>query len=228
MKLNHFHIIGSLGLLSLFSACSEKKRENTSSNNAPVTQFITSDGVNREGLMRWLNDNKPKLEREREMDEVQYTLRYQPKEYMALLESGFNAPDSIVRKDLQHYTGMQSFNLRIAIKDYQFEALKYHVKGDQAYDARVKYCAFTMQNDISLLLDGKDTIPCCLFHFERSFDASPVCTFMIGFSQEMIDKKNKNYHDATIMFYDRLFDKGIIKFRFERNDIDNLQLISAI
>ena len=72
-----------------------------------------------------------------------------------------------------------------------------------------------MQKDISLL-DGKDTVPCDLYHFERAYDVSPSATILLGFTAS---KKTKN--DKTLIIYDRTFNKGTVKFLFKASELNN-------
>src|SRR5256885_770874 len=83
------------------------------------------------------------------------------------------------------------------------------ISSDEEYSDRVNYCAFKFQNDISLY-DGKDSIPCSLFHFERAFDIVPYGKFILGFA-----KSNHPENAETFIVYDKIFHKGLIKFTFD-------------
>jgi hypothetical protein len=77
----------------------------------------------------------------------------------------------------------------------------------------VAYSAFEMQKDI-YLVDGMDTLPCVMFHFERSFDVTPFGHFSIAFE----NSGNRRFTEKQIVFTDRLFNNGTIKFLFQSED----------
>jgi len=108
-----------------------------------------------------------------------------------------------------NFEDLQYFDLRIEVKDHNSEFIKYDLESPQQYEERVKYCSFEMQHDIKLI-DGKDTLECVLFHFERAFNVVPYGHFILGFET----KNKKVIEGKTLCFDDHLFNQGIIKFTY--------------
>lgn len=112
---------------------------------------------------------------------------------------------------------MQYFDLKILLKDNEGELLKAGLNSREEYDRRVKYFSFGMQQDIRLV-DGQDTLPCVMYHFERAYDVTPVCTLLLGF--ERADKNAER--PKTLLFYDKVFNNGLLKFTFKENRLQTL------
>jgi hypothetical protein len=117
---------------------------------------------------------------------------------------------------------MQYYNLRIELKDGTGELLKHGATSAADYKGRVNYFAFAMQNDIKLV-EGDDTVPCLLFHYERAYDVAPYGTFLLAFP---LPKNSKT--DRTLIFTDHGFNKGIIKFFYRGADINNQPQLEVI
>ena len=73
-----------------------------------------------------------------------------------------------------------------------------------------------MQNDLFLVRD-QDTIPCSLYHFERTYNIAPYCTLLLGF-----DKKFKKFSSYQILYVDRLFSNKIITFNFLKESFERI------
>ena len=67
-----------------------------------------------------------------------------------------------------------------------------------------------MDKDIYLVV-GNDTIPCATYQWERGFDASKKLVFQLVFSKK---QWKQNVNSFQLVFYDRVFNNGIIKFFF--------------
>jgi hypothetical protein len=102
------------------------------------------------------------------------------------------------------------------LNDGSTELLKYKNTSAQQYSDRVNYFAFGMQNDIALV-DGNDTLHCDLYHYERAYDVAPSATMLLGFAK----KNGSDRKDKTLIFYDRTFNKGMLKFKFAASTLYN-------
>lgn len=76
------------------------------------------------------------------------------------------------------------------------------------YDDSIKYLAFVLNKDIKAVTSRGDTINCLGVHFERNFNIAPFKRVILYFSG--IDENEK----IQLIYNDRLFGKGIIKFNF--------------
>ncbi len=112
---------------------------------------------------------------------------------------------------------MEYYDFTISITSGQGELLKYNLTSATQYEDRVKYFAFEMQQYLKLVEDG-DTIPCTLFHFERTYDIASYSKFLLGFEKG----KNQKPKERVFTFYDKIFNKGLIKFTYTDEDFNNI------
>lgn len=119
-------------------------------------------------------------------------------------------------KELQYYT------LKLGILGGEFNVSNYEVSDNATQQERLNYLSFAMQKDIKLV-EGKDTLNCALYHFERSYDITPYRTFVLAFQQKEINKGK----DKTLILDLAYFKTGPIKLNFKGADlvrIPNLKL----
>jgi len=81
------------------------------------------------------------------------------------------------------------------------------------YEDAVKYMAFTIQKDFTVVTSSNDTIQCAGVQFERNFKVAPFKRALLYFG-------NINPDDQIQLIYnDELFGNGIIKFKFKETPI---------
>ncbi|NQY30180.1 MAG: hypothetical protein HRT69_12010 [Flavobacteriaceae bacterium] len=81
------------------------------------------------------------------------------------------------------------------------------------YTEAVKYMAFTIQKDFTVVTSSQDTISCAGVQFERNFKVAPFKRALLYFG-------NINPDDQIQLIYnDELFGNGIIKFKFKETPI---------
>ena len=113
--------------------------------------------------------------------------------------------------------------MKVEIENTEGEFIRYGNPSAEEYSHRINYCSFQMQKDI-FLVEGDDTLACGLFHFERTYDIAPYATFLLGFPL----KKEKQNKDKVLVFNDRLFNKGTMRFVFKNEDIKKTPLLKTI
>ncbi|HEY4798222.1 MAG TPA: hypothetical protein VII99_04010 [Bacteroidia bacterium] len=205
----------------MFSACSEKENSSTLS-KSEVKWEKEAEGkeLSKAEYKTWIGSQANPMLFKKKIQDIEYSLRYLPSDYLALREAGKDAKDSLIQQAKKHYSDLIYFEFNISVPDINYEAIKYNLPGGQQkiseYDRRVSYCSFGIQKDISLVTDKGDSIPCSIVQFERSFDVAPVCTFQLAFAQQEMEKVKS---EVTYTFHDNLFNKGIIKFSFSKADL---------
>jgi hypothetical protein len=168
--------------------------------------------------VQWMQDPENGIKKEKTIDDVIFSALYKPSEYIICMEEKKDQlTDSLVKKRQEEFSDMEYFDLTIALESGQGELLKHGLTSIAQYDERVQYFAFEMQKDIKLVEDG-DTIPCGLYHFERAYDVAPYSKFMLGF----VKNKKTGSKERTLVFYDRVFNKGLIKFTYTDEDFNNI------
>ena len=172
-----------------------------------------------EKLISYVSTPENGYYKEKEIDEIKFSALLKPIDYIKAFEKIKTGAANIADDD-----DLQYFDLRIEVKDFSMEFLKYNLASTGDYAQRVAYCAYEMQNDI-YLIDGNDTLPCVFYHFERTFNVVPFGHFILAFSPS----KNKEFIRAkTLVYYDKLFNKGLIKMTFLPHDLIKVpKLINA-
>lgn len=187
--------------------------KNYSKDNMTVQEFLT-----------WCSDKNNKLNKSKDIADLRFNLSYFPAPSMAFLELRTESYDfPKFQEACNHYSDMTYFNFRLEIIDGTGELLKYKLQSPAQYDGRVKYMSFEMQKDI-YLVQGKDTLLPGLFHFERVFEVAPYSTVMLAFDNK---KFNKN-EEFTVIYNDKLFEKGFVKFNYKNKQLINLPNISGL
>ena len=184
-------------------------------NNLPITEFAN-----------WVADKTNDLVKNKTISDVNYQIAFLPKDYLVYteLKNEDFTPEKFdaARKN---YTGMTYFKFRIEVKNAGVggELLKYKISSPAQYNARINYMSFKMQNDI-FIVQGNDTLYPGMYHFERIYEIAPFATVMLAFD----DKKFKPENEFTVVYNDRLFNKGFIKYNYSPKQLIDLPNIPGV
>ena len=147
----------------------------------------------------WCSDPENGLVTKKESGKFKFELEYRPQELVALQ----NLNDDISNKDafdneLRELSGFQFFNFKISGKGTT-DFLKTGVSDQSEYYQRLAYFSSFAQPDF-FLVEGKDTLACSMYHFERNYGISPFQTILLGFdnSKTSIEDKKLIYEDKTL------------------------------
>lgn len=204
-------------LLVLVAGCNRAVKEE--GGNAPIA-LSEAKQLNFESpieLVAYVNNTENGYLREKEIDNIRFSALYKPLDYIMACENLKDHPAALQVEDLQY------IDFRIEVKDFNKEFLKYDLDSPKGYYERVDYCAFKMQNDLKLV-DGKDTLPCVLFNFERAYDVVPFGHFQAAFPTE----NTGLLCNKTLIYYDRLFGKGLVKLTFKPNDLIKVPKLAKV
>lgn len=176
-------------------------------------------------LVRWVQAEANGFRQTKTLDEIDFVLQYKPSAYLVCQElKSDSIPKKLYQEKLKQYTGIHYFELKIRLNNEMNELLKHKIKSSQDYKNRVEYYSFNMCKDLCLVV-GSDTIPCTHFHFERSFEASPNSTFLVGFP---INERTRKIDELTFVYRERIFEKGVVKFTFNINKLVNIPKLKTI
>lgn len=179
---------------------------NFSGENAPSVQVSE---LNPSELVKYVQSAENGLKHQVKSSELIYTALYKPVDYVICMEEGSEEISKQTadtkRKELEE---MQYIDLKIETPEGEF----LQNGNPEDYSRKINYCSFNMQKDIKLI-EGSDTLPCGMFHFERTNDIVPYATFLLGFPVKNRDK------DKILVINDKLFDKGMIRLIFKSTDI---------
>jgi len=160
-------------------------------------------------LVEWSNKSE-QVFKHKKIGEFEFNLKHLSADMMALQElRGKVTDEKMLNETRQHYSELMYFKLNIQNPNYHKELLKYNLETGDDYSRRINYFSFEINRDL-LLTNGKDTVPCALHEFERTFNLESGLNFVMAFPR--IDTK-KEY---TVIYQDQLFKNGTIKFHFDQ------------
>lgn len=169
--------------------------------------------------IEWIENEENGLNTSKSFDDISFHLLFKPVDYIIakeLLNKGIKKED--VFKRSKELGDMQYFTLRIkSLKSN--ELLKAGIKSENEYYQRLEYFMGYMQNDL-YLIEGKDTIPCGMNHFERNYGLAPYNNFIIAFSKTI----NSN-EDKIFVYDDKVLGTGKVMMKIEAKDINNIPSI---
>lgn len=201
-----------IALFVMAASCSQPSGNVMSS---AELQAVAGREMNVQEFNDWFAATENPHTRSQQVGDKTYRLVHLPAQLLALREAGKDAGDSALKAAETLYSELEYFRLEITGTTAKGELLKQDVGNAGEYQRRVSYSAFGMEKDIVLVADGTDSIPCALFHFERSFDVAPVASFMIAFDRKRVTAADK----LTFVFHDDLFRNGLLKFSFTKEEL---------
>ncbi len=220
--MNKLILIYSFLLAILLYGCSSVQENDTNklANSISKIGLPEKTALSPDEYMIWTGQPDNLLIREKNISEFNYKIKYLPTEQLIISDLKKSDKEINARNIAElekEYDGMEYFEMRIQIDNYNDELAKYQISDVSEYQTRIAYMAFTMKNNITLSTELKETIPCKLFHFERTYGITPYTTFLFAFSKEDI----ANAYDRTVIYDDELFNKGRLKFNWS---FENMEL----
>lgn len=182
-------------LLFLLGGC-----QSTSEQLAPASYLSWMEGADH----GWLES--------KELGDFEFEVFLHPQEYQLLKETPKGSVMNQAEWDslLAQPQAYQYATLRIKSTDGQTPVLRNGVNSQHEYEARIAYLAFAIQQDLSIT-QGEETVPCRLFHFERSFDLAPFITCTMAFPAF------KEPGAIQFQFNDQHFGNGPVRLAFSQD-----------
>jgi hypothetical protein len=166
----------------------------------------------------WIENTDNGLSIKKEIADFEFRLIYKPIDYVIAYEykKGGLQKDSIVKRK-EHLKNYQYYTLKIK-STTDNELMRAGIQSDNEYYERLEYFTSNMQDDM-VLVDGKDTLPCVLYHFERNYGVSPYNTMVMAFEDKV--KQNEKTNDKLFIYDDKILGTGKIAIKINGTDIDN-------
>lgn len=203
-------IMLSAFVISCASDTEEKNDDPQKSRMVHVTETVTADE-----FVTWCSNEDNQLSKTKTISEMMYKVIFLPPESMAYMELKTGSYDlETFRKTSESYKDMSYFNFRLQLDNAGGEILKHNLRSPGHYDERVKYVSFYMERDL-YLIQGTDTIYPGLYHFERAYEVVPFLTVMLAFDNKKFDREK----EFTLVYNDKLFEKGLIKFNYQNRQL---------
>lgn len=173
------------------------------------------------GYIRYIESAESGLHIQKESGKVRFSIQYKPIEYLALQNDPAHDPGKAGAQS-EDLKGFLYFNFCIGSSDGS--SLLEGTDNSAEHFERLNYCEFSMQNDFTLVI-GKDTVPCGMYHFERSYNLSPNNNFILAFP----DKNSyKNQADLSLVYTDHLFGTGKSVFTIKARDLENIPALKTL
>lgn len=139
--------------------------------------------------------------------DINYTATEVPLQYYLLK----NNPDDLKKVDSLYQINSKERVIEVEFQHTgQTDLLKQEYTR-RSYEEAVKYMAFAIEKDFSVVTSSNDTISCSGVNFERNFKVAPFKRVLLYFNNVNPDDNIK------LIYQDQLFGNGIIKFNL--NDI---------
>lgn len=162
--------------------------------------------------IEYINDPNNGLIVSQEINEMKFTSSFQPPILINELikKRGLQSVD--VSSDL-------SFKVKIEMID-KSDVIKKDVSQSGQYFYRLQYLNTEMQKDFKII-SNNDSLPCKLLNYEYFEGITPYLIVNIS-----MPKPNKNNNESIVLIYnDKLWDKGLMKFTFNKEKLFTLPRI---
>jgi hypothetical protein len=181
------------------------------------------ESMRAEELIVFVEDEANPFSAKKKIGDIAYSVQYKPHDYIIALE---NISKPLSAKNIEsrrsEIKDMDYFTLRIKSDDFKGEMLRYRIQDGDEYYSRLQYYMSAMQKDVYLKC-GKDSLPCLLYHFERTFGIAPDLVFSLGFERSA----TKAPDDRVFVFEDRIFGGGTIKINFNKEIFSDYPKLKA-
>ncbi len=205
-QLYGFAVVTLYALSGCNSGSDDKGSDPQKSHLVHVTEAVSADE-----FVSWCSNEENQLSKSKAISEMIYRVNFLPAESMAYTELKTSQYDlETFQKTSESYKSMSYFNFRLQLNNGNGELLKYKVNSPAHYEERIKYVSFYMEKDL-YLVQGNDTVYPGIYHFERTYEVVPFITVMLAFDNTKFDKEK----EFTIVYNDKLFEKGLVKFTYQ-------------
>lgn len=155
------------------------------------------------------------------IDGFEFSLLYKPCEYIALMQDKDESMSkAALDEKIKPMEGMQYYTFTIKTESGQ-ELMREGINAENEYYERLDYIVSYMQNDLTLI-DGKDTLPCTLFHYERNYNVAPQNNFVLGFEKPKAAAGANAATDKTLVFNDQILGIGKLMLTINSSAIQNI------
>ncbi|WP_346882332.1 hypothetical protein [uncultured Algibacter sp.] len=136
------------------------------------------------------------------INDINYTATEVPVQYYLLK----NNPDNYAKVDSLYKKNARERIIEIEFQHTNEADLLQQDYTKKTYEDAVKYMAFTITKDFTVVTSSNDTIACSGVNFERNFKVAPFKRLLLYFNNISPEDHIK------LIYQDYLFGNGIIKF----------------
>jgi len=178
-----------------------------------------------EEYMAFIKSNKDNFTKCRKMELFEFDAAYQPAEFLALRESC--DPDNkcsrvLFEKAVKNYDSAFYFVFKIKpIDNVPFKKL---IKSKENLAEMNQYLMSRVKNDFFIQI-GEKKIQCSVLNVESDLNIQNNISFVMSFEKlenQILDE------DITLVYEDKMFQNGILKFNFKKEFINEAPKVKAI
>lgn len=172
---------------------------------------------------QWAESEESGLVKQKEVNGLTFRAQYKTREYSVLLQKGPRGIENCdIEKEVAAISEDHQILLTIDNSENGTPPLEHEIYDERDYYARLQYLTSgEVSKDCFLLTEQKDTVPCALSHFERDFGIGPKLNLSLAFDRSRVPENER----IQLCFKDRMFNRGMIKFIFEKESINELPLL---
>jgi hypothetical protein len=164
----------------------------------------------------------------KQLSKYKFELQYKPLEYVVLQDNyGKLFSEKEMKKSMRDIEDMQYFTFRISDENGG-DLLRDEITAVEQFSSRLAYFSSEMQKDVKLI-ESNDTLPCLLFHFERTYGVDPRSTFVLGFPLGKKDGKGgmPAETDKVFLFDDHQLGAGPIYMTISADKINQVPFLKS-
>lgn len=181
-----------------------------------MINFNSSINLNHKEYVEYIKSEND-LKIKKEISDYNYILTLEPGNYNAIKNLSLNADIEVKKKAILESDEFIYFNLKVKSLDKGNPVLDPSKLDIQEYNNRLHYYHAIAQNDIKLIVDN-DSLKCLNYLFENPYNLSDEVNMLLAFNVSTKNLKS----DLQLVYNDRLFNNGLIKFLYKKQTINNL------
>ncbi len=192
--MNHFKILGLNLLLLVMLSCGKSE-------------------LSPKDYIEWCDDAENGLVKVFSQNNNQLTCQYTSSSYAVLKQNDpSNLDASELDENVELVSDLIQFKLTFENKE-SANFIRNNYTSPEEFNTRSMYLAYGLREDLKLVT-GVDTVICNMNHHERTYGNTPYETVLITFP-----KINDESVNLELIFDDRVFGFGRVKFFFDENDL---------
>ena len=174
----------------------------------------------------YYQDNKNDLLKIRTSDELKFEAEYIPTDVLAIRDmdnakENFNKEE--FKKNFRNYDSAYYFKFKIQTSDNS--SMKKIIRSKENLSRLNQYLMTDIQKDFVIEI-GSKKICCGILNVEKDIQLQNCFSFIMSFEKEQF--KDVLQDDITFIYNDNIFQNGILKFHFNKDNINNFPKIKAI
>jgi hypothetical protein len=168
--------------------------------------------------VKWVENPENGLVVKKQMGNYNFLLQYQPIAYNVLNELQKEEVEAaVLQKEIESKEGLQY--LTIKMSTIQKKPI---FSGKNLTDSIRSYLNYQIKKDF-YLLEGGDTLPCQLFHYENTNGMTPYDAFVLGFKPSQTKLNDKKF-----LFKANIIDVEQVEMEIKNSAIQSIPKVKTI